>query len=718
MADFFTGLAKRTMGFEPIVKPLLASLFTPGATLMKESALDADSLAQPSDAVQLSNTSAAMGEASPVDPPLSFPLVASTGQGQQAPITGVDFMVPGEDPIVQESMEVPFRAYPRASPAIAPVPSTADPAPISSETIPPTQRMPAPGEPEEKQIDRGLPDSPDSIDAAASEFKVIHSQVREPSSLPVHQPTSESIEALPHSPLVRSPSSLPASASLPGLAADHPGRIEPNLGAIAPVSPGMAEPQWQPQSSDVAGNLADSEGDPPPLSKPWVYPEIPQSSETGVVQRQTATPAGALPPDPQGQTGSHVPVDSQLNFPLVASTGQGQQAPITGVEFVVPGEEPVVQNPTQVPFRGHPKARPEIASLPLTADPAPVSSETIPPTQRMPAPGEPEEKQIDRGLPDSPDSIDAAASEFKVIRSQVREPSSLPVHQPTSESIEALPHSPLVRSPSSLPASASLPGLAAHHPGRIEPNLGAIAPVSPGMAEPQWQPQSPDGSGDLADSEREPTHFSSDQMATHSAQGLHELPPDQGNVVERATAGTDTVSPIHSTVSTFSTLPLVRQETAPILPLKQAPSSFASEANSLSSELHDVPTLPAVVTVQVGGTPAPETFATARSVTSRQYLPIDELTSATLSGIAPRLESVRATPGDGQLPHSLFEPDHPRVMQGIRSEPAPTIQVRIGRVEVRRVSPPPEPSPSRQRLQQTPVLSLSDYLRQREGGEL
>ncbi|MFM7448204.1 MAG: hypothetical protein ACKO24_06380, partial [Leptolyngbyaceae cyanobacterium] len=563
---------------------------------------------------------------------------------------------------------------------------------------------------------------------------------------PVHQPTSESIEAPLHSPLVRSPSSLPASASLPGLAADHPGRIEPSLGAIAPAMP---EPQWQPQSFDVAGNLADSEGEPPPLSKPWVYPEISQSPETGVVQRQTATPTSALPPAPQGQTESHVPVDSQLNFPLVASTGQGQQVPITGVDFMVPGEEPVVQNPTQIPFRGHPQARPEIVSLPLTADPAPVSSETIPPTQRMPAPGEPEEKQIDRVFPDSPDSIDAATSEFKVIHSQVNdsqvsEPSPLPVHQPvhqpTSESIEAPPHSPLVRSPSSLPASASLPGLAADHPGRIEPNLGAIAPASP---EPQWQPQFSDVAGNLADSEGDLPPLSKPWVYPEIPQS-----PETG-VVQRQTAA-PTVNNHPQDLSAAPTLPLVKSSDfqsrvpwyqrlpeaamADEVPIPSV-SSFSldrSRSNQGLAEQNwmqsptlghqgttDVPpTLPAAMTVQIGGTPAPETFATARSVTSRQYLPIDELTSATLSGIAPRLESVSVMQGDGQLPHSLFEPDHPRAMQGIRSEPAPTIQVRIGRVEVRRVNPPPEPSPSRQRLQQTPVLSLSEYLRQREGGEL
>ena len=49
-----------------------------------------------------------------------------------------------------------------------------------------------------------------------------------------------------------------------------------------------------------------------------------------------------------------------------------------------------------------------------------------------------------------------------------------------------------------------------------------------------------------------------------------------------------------------------------------------------------------------------------------------------------------------------------------RPEPAPTIQVTIGRIEVR-ATPPPAPPPQRQRSA-SPVMSLDEYLRQRARG--
>jgi hypothetical protein len=50
--------------------------------------------------------------------------------------------------------------------------------------------------------------------------------------------------------------------------------------------------------------------------------------------------------------------------------------------------------------------------------------------------------------------------------------------------------------------------------------------------------------------------------------------------------------------------------------------------------------------------------------------------------------------------------------------PSPTIQVKIGRIEVRRVNPP-APPPARSPSKPTgPTLSLADYLQQRNGGAL
>lgn len=47
-------------------------------------------------------------------------------------------------------------------------------------------------------------------------------------------------------------------------------------------------------------------------------------------------------------------------------------------------------------------------------------------------------------------------------------------------------------------------------------------------------------------------------------------------------------------------------------------------------------------------------------------------------------------------------------------EPAPTVQITIGRIEVR--ATPPPPAKAAQKQPRTPVLSLEDYLRQRNGG--
>lgn len=47
-------------------------------------------------------------------------------------------------------------------------------------------------------------------------------------------------------------------------------------------------------------------------------------------------------------------------------------------------------------------------------------------------------------------------------------------------------------------------------------------------------------------------------------------------------------------------------------------------------------------------------------------------------------------------------------------EPAPTVQITIGRIEVRATPPPPARAEKKQ--PQTPVLSLDEYLRQRNGG--
>lgn len=53
-----------------------------------------------------------------------------------------------------------------------------------------------------------------------------------------------------------------------------------------------------------------------------------------------------------------------------------------------------------------------------------------------------------------------------------------------------------------------------------------------------------------------------------------------------------------------------------------------------------------------------------------------------------------------------------------QSEVMPAVQVTIGRVEVRAVKPTVPTPPRQTTTQRKPALSLSDYLKQREGGRL
>ena len=52
-----------------------------------------------------------------------------------------------------------------------------------------------------------------------------------------------------------------------------------------------------------------------------------------------------------------------------------------------------------------------------------------------------------------------------------------------------------------------------------------------------------------------------------------------------------------------------------------------------------------------------------------------------------------------------------------KPEGTPTIQVTIGRVEVRAITPPATPAPRTRPARPGPALSLDDYLRERNRGE-
>jgi hypothetical protein len=51
------------------------------------------------------------------------------------------------------------------------------------------------------------------------------------------------------------------------------------------------------------------------------------------------------------------------------------------------------------------------------------------------------------------------------------------------------------------------------------------------------------------------------------------------------------------------------------------------------------------------------------------------------------------------------------------SEPGPTIRVTVGRIEVRAIPPPARPAPHSRPARSGPMLSLEEYLKQRQGGQ-
>ncbi|HEX8336383.1 MAG TPA: hypothetical protein VF621_06610 [Pyrinomonadaceae bacterium] len=52
-----------------------------------------------------------------------------------------------------------------------------------------------------------------------------------------------------------------------------------------------------------------------------------------------------------------------------------------------------------------------------------------------------------------------------------------------------------------------------------------------------------------------------------------------------------------------------------------------------------------------------------------------------------------------------------------QSTPQPTIEVTIGRIEVRAVTPPAAPPPAPRERHEPPKMSLDDYLRAQGGGQ-
>jgi hypothetical protein len=117
-------------------------------------------------------------------------------------------------------------------------------------------------------------------------------------------------------------------------------------------------------------------------------------------------------------------------------------------------------------------------------------------------------------------------------------------------------------------------------------------------------------------------------------------------------------------------------------------------------------------------TPPQPTPTLVEIVREQPIQPLPQVTAA--SAITPEPASQPATAPAAIRPEQIkpFTPVHDRPAHHQTPvtpppEPTPTVQITIGRIEVRATSPPAK---AEQKQTQTPVLSLDDYLRQRNGG--
>ena len=107
------------------------------------------------------------------------------------------------------------------------------------------------------------------------------------------------------------------------------------------------------------------------------------------------------------------------------------------------------------------------------------------------------------------------------------------------------------------------------------------------------------------------------------------------------------------------------------------------------------------------------------SLTPKRLPLIEAPTPVIVPALPSQTESVKSGPLTVR-PH-LRPPIEPGTAHAGRSvnlsEPVPTIQVTIGRIEVRAVAQKTTPSTQAKPVRTGPALSLSDYLQQRRGGE-
>jgi hypothetical protein len=91
------------------------------------------------------------------------------------------------------------------------------------------------------------------------------------------------------------------------------------------------------------------------------------------------------------------------------------------------------------------------------------------------------------------------------------------------------------------------------------------------------------------------------------------------------------------------------------------------------------------------------------------FLKADEDTPGAAPAIVPRIVRHQPDQRREQVPRE------PRVLAP--EPPAPTIRVAIGRIEVRAITPPAPPAQQETPARPGPLLSLDDYLKQRNGGQ-
>ncbi len=145
----------------------------------------------------------------------------------------------------------------------------------------------------------------------------------------------------------------------------------------------------------------------------------------------------------------------------------------------------------------------------------------------------------------------------------------------------------------------------------------------------------------------------------------------------------------------------------PVTPVNVTPASPYHQAEpQLVKETHPPVIIREQITLlkPVTETPTPLTLPLVETVREQPIQPSPPVVAAPAT-IRP--EHIRPfTPANGRSANHQ--------LPGTQPEPATTVQITIGRIEVR--ATPPPPAKVEQKQLRTPVLSLDDYLRQRNGG--